>query len=65
MVVLHWVNKETQLKIFCDFLLESLPSCRITSREIIEVDSGFPVFSTIKEEDMITSLLNRQKREAR
>jgi hypothetical protein len=43
-------------------MLESSPSCRVTSGEIIDVDNDIPVFDTIKEEDVITSVLNKLRK---
>jgi hypothetical protein len=40
-------------------LSESLPSSRVTSSKIIEMDNDILVFDTIKEEDVITSVLNK------
>jgi hypothetical protein len=40
-----------------DPLLESLPSCTVTSRENNEMDNDIPAFDTIKE-NMVISILN-------
>jgi hypothetical protein len=39
-------------------MLGLLSSCRVTSRENIQLDNDIPVLDNIKEEDMITSIAN-------
>lgn len=41
-----------------DSMLGLLSSCRVTSRENIQLDNDIPVLDNIKEEDMITSIAN-------